>query len=257
MRTMCQNSSLRSSPAVESLETRCCPSASIGIRGQLLLIRGDAAANTVAIQDDGAGNVTASIDGKSVTGSNIHGIFVDTRGGDDSVSYTLANPLETREFFGIRTGGGADTVTLDFSKGIAAGGHLRLGVSSGGGADNVSANLGSIAAGASAKVNIETGDGDSTVNVGFTGWLDGGLSTRIKSGDGNNNLTANYDVNAGSTGSLRSKIEAGDGNNDLTMNITGAGAATLKALHAKIEAGTGTNTIVNTSNVVVETGESD
>jgi hypothetical protein len=255
MRMVRHNSTRRFLPAVESLEARWCPSVSIGVRGQVLFIRGDAAANTVAIQDDGSGNVTANIDGKSVSGSNIHRIYVDTHGGGDTINYSLTNPLQTREFLGIETGAGNDTITLDFSQGVAAGGRLGVGVQTGGGDDNVSATLGSIAAKASASVNIETGDGNSTVNFGFTGALNGSLSTRLESGDGNNTVTNNYTVDAGSTGRLRTKVEVGDGNNNLTMNILGDGVSTLKALYAKLEACSGMNTIVNTPNVVVDMGD--
>src|SRR5437899_9350407 len=99
-------------PRCEALEHRCCPSANIVTLGHTMFVIGDAAANTVTIQDDGHGNVTASITSPtgtaSATKSGINAILVDTRGGDDVINYALTGDVVQRMALAIYAGTGND-----------------------------------------------------------------------------------------------------------------------------------------------------
>src|SRR5262249_9395724 len=88
--------STRFVPQLEGLEDRNCPSF-IAVHGHTLLIFGDNSADTISIMDSGNGMVTGMINGQSATGTAIHNVVVHSRGGDDTLTYTLTNPLTTSE----------------------------------------------------------------------------------------------------------------------------------------------------------------
>src|SRR3954466_16053812 len=85
--------SLRFTPRVEQMEERRVPAASINVIGNSLVIIGDNSANAIDIQDNGAGSVSATIDGKSASGTDIRKIVVIGRGGNDTLNYTLTGAL--------------------------------------------------------------------------------------------------------------------------------------------------------------------
>src|SRR5262245_32308544 len=91
----------KSSPKLEALEDRSCPS-SISLNWHALTITGDDTANLVTVLDGGHGNVTASVrnaNGTTVTRSytGITSIAINTAGGNDTVNYALTAPLTTSE----------------------------------------------------------------------------------------------------------------------------------------------------------------
>src|SRR5262245_30457764 len=66
-------------------------------QGQTLVIRGTNGDDTVTIQDDGMGGITAVLtrsDGttQTFTGTNVRNLIVDTRGGNDTVTFTQNGP---------------------------------------------------------------------------------------------------------------------------------------------------------------------
>src|SRR5262249_39682607 len=156
----------KSRPGLEALETRDCPTIHLGVVGNALFVLGDAADNKVAITDDGKGAVTATIDGRSISGTAIRPILVDTQRGNDTFSYTLTGPLAGKRTLAVELGAGNDTGTLDASKGITSG-ALRAELEGGDGLDTLSATIGSIAAGARAAVEVEGGKGNDTINTIF------------------------------------------------------------------------------------------
>jgi hypothetical protein len=248
-------------PRCETLEGRDCPSGfsgglGVSVVGHTLVVRGDNNANAVTITDDGQGNVSATIDGKSASGTGINKIIVDTKGGDDTVKYTLTGALAASEVVFIELGRGTDSATLDFSPGVNAG-KLRVAVE-GHGTDTINATFGSIAAGAAVRASFEGGRGDNTINTTFSGDLNGSLSLSAEGGRGNDTIATNVTVNAGSTGKLAARVEGGDGTNNLTLNVNDNtvtnGKTGLARLRATIEANAG-DTVTSTSNVKVDTDD--
>src|SRR5262245_26669516 len=80
-----QNAVLR----LEQLESRWCPSCTVTKFGSTLRITGDAMNNNVAIVDNGAAGIVVTCDGvTSPAAKNITRILVDTKAGDDTVTYT-------------------------------------------------------------------------------------------------------------------------------------------------------------------------
>jgi hypothetical protein len=244
-------------PRCEALEARDCPSSVPGafVTGHTLVVQGDANANTVAITDDGQGNVTATIDGKSVTGAHINRVVVNTGAGNDTLNYTLTGSLAVSEAVFIQMGTGTDSATLDFTPGVSKG-NLRLSAE-GKGTDTITASLGSIAAGASVRADLEGANGNDNLAVNFSGLLNGSLGVKAEGGKGNDTITGTITINAGSTGRLNAKVEGGAGTDNLTLNVTDnsadpvTGKTGLARLRAKIEANPN-DTVTHTPNVTVE-----
>src|SRR4051812_35631293 len=100
----------RTSPRLEALEERNCPSASISVFFGTMLVIGDSSDNVVTISDSGSGGVTASITSSSNivtrTASHIRNILVLTGDGDDTVNYTLTGTLSGFHSLSVNLGGG-------------------------------------------------------------------------------------------------------------------------------------------------------
>ena len=242
-------------PNFERLEARDQPAVGVGVFGHALLVQGDANANTVSISDDGHGNVTATIDGKSASGAGINKIIVDTGAGNDTVNYKLTGALAVSEAVFIELGKGTDAATLDFTAGVNKG-NLAVKVE-GAGTDTITASFGSIAAGASASARFEGGAGNDTITTTFTGQLDGSLGLAAEGQGGNDTIATNVTIAAGSVGKLEAKVEGDGGTDNLTLNVVDntvnstTGKTGLARLKASIEGGPN-DTITHTSNVKVE-----
>src|SRR5262249_25541642 len=95
----------------EPLEGRDCPA--VITFGGTLLVLGTAGADTVDITDDGAGNLSVTLNGTTQTAKGIKAVAVLTGGGDDTVTYTLTGDQTGVRAIGVDTGTGNDTVTLN------------------------------------------------------------------------------------------------------------------------------------------------
>lgn len=156
---------------LEALENRCCPSAlsALAVHGSTLVVKGDNTANNVAITDDGQGNVTATMDGKTVTGSGIRTIIVNTRGGDDVVSYTWTGSLTADQHLVLHLGKGDDQVLLDASQGMQAS-RVKIDLHGNDGDDQVTAKLGAVD-GTNFFLNANLGKGDDLLDVTLANML--------------------------------------------------------------------------------------
>src|SRR5262245_54586459 len=92
-------------PVLETLENRCCPS-TIAVHGNVLLIQGNNQANVVTISDDGQGGISATLDGKTASGTGITNIVMILKNGDDSVTYAATGKLESSLHVVIQAGRG-------------------------------------------------------------------------------------------------------------------------------------------------------
>jgi hypothetical protein len=244
---MALSHSRSSRPALELLEARDCPAVSLNVFGSTLVVTGDDANNTVTITDDGNGNVTATGDGRTVNAGGINQIVVDTRCGNDTFRYTLTGALEGDRSLSVKLGRGTDNGTIDAQAGVARG-TFAVNLDGEDDADTLSATLGSIAAGARADVRVEGDGGNDTINVAFSGELDGELRLRADGDDGDDTITGTVALAAGSTGRLDAEVRGGNGNDRLTLNVTGDTGA-LDSFEARIDGGDGTDTFTATANV--------
>ncbi len=167
----------RSYLRLEALEDRCCPSG-ISFNPQLhtLTLTGDGGNDTFTVRDSGNGTVSATvIDGHghrtTLTRSGVQHIAIQSGNGNDDIRYTLANRLTASEQLSVNLGNGQDTVSLDFSKGVAAP-SLSVGVAGGQGSDQVDAVFGAIH---NTRLNFATrlGAGPSQYNAAIDGALSG------------------------------------------------------------------------------------
>src|SRR5262245_31949882 len=86
-------------PRLENLEGRLCLSVTVASvekpNGTELRITGDAAANNIKIIDQGNGHVDVTNGNGKLLGSadDVRAIRLEAKGGADSISYALVNPL--------------------------------------------------------------------------------------------------------------------------------------------------------------------
>jgi hypothetical protein len=272
-------------PRLECLEERCTPT-TLAVHGSTLLVLGDNNANTIAITDDGHGNVSATLDGNSVSGTGIKHVVVNTRGGDDTVTYTLTGQLTQNEKLQFQLGKGTDKLTLDFSKGLANS-HLAVDVN-GHGTDTVTstfgdfnnsnlyyrANLGkgddsvvttlagNILGTSQVRFNVNTGKGDDTVQFNAQGAtnpngppsgvkIDSGaaLDINVNGGKGADTITVNYE--GVDNGKLGLNLRGGPGADTITANVT-ADAGSTGSIRAVERGGPGDDNL--TLNVTDNSG---
>jgi hypothetical protein len=203
----------------EHLENRDCPA--IFVHGGVLAVIGTSGADTVDITNDGAGNVTATLNGTTREASGIRAVAVYTGGGNDAVTLD-AGDLTRRFAFAVFGGGGDDTL---------------------------SATVGGVAAGAAATVVLDGGAGNDTISTSAAGEIDGYLAVALTGGFGTDTILGEIDVAAGSTGRVAAAVAGGVGDDDLTLNVTGDGLDELASLRARLHGGPGTDTGVATDNV--------
>jgi hypothetical protein len=246
-------------PRLETLEDRWQPSCVVINSGPTLLIIGDNADNSVAINDDGAGSITATCDGTSSSFDGIQRVVIKTRGGNDHIEYELdpnADLVSARKLQ-IETGTGDDFVSLNFQGEIQA--ALRTYLKTGIGDDIVLARFGTITGGAgpgpgpesqhALNVNAQLQDGDDTFDV----FLEGGIVNifraviRVQGGTGDDSLNAHaLDTDILTTVGFSSKLSVslrGDDGEDF-IGIDFAGTMANSAVDFRADGGRGDDTIV-------------
>jgi len=263
-------------PQLEALEDRNCPSF-IGVRGNTLLIMGDPTADTVSITDNGNGTITGTIDGQSATGTTINHVVVHTRGGDDTLTYTLTSPLTSPLHLQIDMGSGNDSATLDFSPGVMDT-RLKVDFTGGNGNDTLTTMFGAVT---NSKVNFRSnlGKGDDTFDNTLLGNIVGDSAVRflVQGGKGADTLgfhAANTNIDAGAkldvnlfggkgndtinvdyqgvlNGKLRLNADGGPGDDTITANLT-LNAGSTGELRGHMRGGPGNDTL--TFNVIDNSG---
>jgi hypothetical protein len=257
-----RNQSRRFRPELELLEGRDCPSFIVTAIPHTLLIVGDAGDNIVQITDKGNGTVTASVDGgAAVTRSGINLILVQTRGGNDTVNYSLTGALTTPRVLTIDLGSFTDTaanknaVTLDFG-GNEIDSYFAAAVVGTAGQDTVNTANFTGAIKEFAALAVYGGGGADTINVAYQGTLTGALVLYLDGQGGDDNVSATVKLGSGSTGSLAAVVEGGDGNDTLTLQVQDNSPSTLTHFFALLDGGAGTDSCTATSNVKVINCES-
>ena len=203
----------------EHLENRDCPA--IFVFGGYMTVIGTSGADTVEITNDGAGTVTATLNGTTREASGIRAVAVYTGGGNDAV--TLDAGDATRSFAFAAFGGGGN--------------------------DTLSATVGGVAAGAAAAIVLDGGVGNDTISASAAGEIDGYLAVALAGSFGTDTILGEIDAETGSTGRVAAAVAGGFGDDNLTLNVTGTGLGGLASLRAVLRGGPGTDTGVATDNV--------
>jgi hypothetical protein len=163
---------------------------------------GNNAADTISIQDDGAGVISGTATGPGGGAApfgpffNIRQVNVNTNGGDDTVTYQftgdmLGGPFAKRRIT-VNLGQGEDKFLLDASADIDLGKKARLNVQAFGGID----------------------DGRDQLTARYEGEMDGRFLLTMHGGDGNDNVSADVLFDQGSAGRFRARL-FGDAHDDV------------------------------------------
>jgi hypothetical protein len=229
-----------------------------------MTVRGDNQANQIAITDDGHGNISATIDGHTASGTGIKHVVVEGRKGDDTISYTLTGVLVRKEKLEFRLGQGTDQLTLDFTQGATAA-HLNIDVD-GSGADTISSTFGDLN-NTDLDYNASLGRGAGTMTTALDGNILGTshVHFNVHSGPGNdsvqfkavgapdpNNPTGpplGVQVDARST--LAFNVDGGPGQDGIVLDYAGDLGGKLRI---GLNGGRGADTI--TTNVTADTTSS-
>jgi len=278
----------RLGPRFESLESRLCLSVSVSTiekpNGTELKITGDAAANVINIVAEGDGHVRVTNGNGKLLGAadDVRAIKLDTKGGADTVSYSLVDPLARAQKLIFDLGAGKDSLNLDLTQGVT-GVNLNVEVEGGDGADTIDVLAGSLTA-ARLKLDINGGAGKDAISLSDSNLaidvdsalvahlagnegadlidttLDGVILGRVNytagGGKGQDIVTGNITVASGSTGELHAKERGGKGLDTVTLNViddSGEDETALAVLDAKIFDRIGGDLLEHTDNVAVET----
>jgi len=257
-------------PRVERLENRWCPAVDVFLYGRSMIIRGDANNDLINIQDDGQGNVSATISNTassdSLSASGVLSVVVYGNNGDDTVNYNLTADLVQRRNIYLYLGNGNDQANLNLNAGLDAGGDLYSVFAGGAGNDSINTDLGAIVR---ARVNLfeYLQANDDASDIDFNGLID--LSTvnvHVDANHGNDNL----DVMLGSIADSRVNVKLyGQTGNDtidasfaglllLNSNITGLSSVNISTWDgygndnvtysaAGVDVGAGSTLALNTS----------
>lgn len=228
----------------EPLERRDCPA--ILSLGGLVIVLGTSGADTVDITDDGAGNLSVTLNGTTRTIDDAAAVTVLTLGGNDTINYTLSGDQTGLSAVVVDAGAGDDAVTLTAGN---IGGQFGFAAGGGAGADTLTATIGGVTVDATAIIALDGGGGIDTINADAVGEYDGEFALALSGGSGNDAVSGTIDVAAGSTGEVVAVVSGGIGDDDLTLNVTGDGLPELGNLIAVLDGGPGTDTATATDNV--------
>jgi hypothetical protein len=162
-------------PRLQAFDDRSLPSvtASVVPGSSILQITGDAAANTITIQDNGqATGLVVVGDGQTFTfAQTILAIVVDTGDGNDTVGYNLLGPLTGTRSISVDLGRGADTFTANLSgQTLTALANLDISAYGRGGVDTLILNAQGVNTEANSILNVyfEGGAGKDKITLGYT-----------------------------------------------------------------------------------------
>jgi hypothetical protein len=192
---------------IESLESRTLFAATVSVSGSTLSIVGDAAAQTVIIQDEStasAHDTTVSLD------ANGDGLF--TEPGD--LNHVVYNGITT---FDLNLGKGADKVIINLA-GPYEGANKQFFVDGGNGNNAISFTnaIGNTIRNSNVLLNIITGRGADSVTLDLGQFSSSKFTSTINTGDGNDTLLVNGNGFVGnSTVDISADMGAG---NDIATN---------------------------------------
>jgi hypothetical protein len=219
-------------PFLEVLEDRRLLAVSITVDGSTLFIKGSNSANTVVIMDTGsatAGNfVGSTIDGITtgdLAGTVITHVVVKLKDGSDTVTYSLSGDVVAPRDCTVNFGSGKDTFTFTEGEDISASGALAFYLNNNGG-------------------------GADTIDISYSGELDGNLVASIVGGSGKETVDSDYTFSSGSAGFFNANYNMGEGNDSVTLSAVNLASSSATIL-ALVDGDDGDDTCTVTPNVSV------
>ena len=232
-------------PNLEVLENRCCPSTvSLNPTTHLLTLTGDSSNSSIVVRDDGHGDVqvyglAGATSAHSLKYAGVTAIEIDSKTGKDNVDYALTGALTKSEKLTLNLGKSADTVKLDFSKGISA---PSLGITvngAGGGDQQVTAVFGTIT-NTNVQLTAHLGDNWNLFSTLLNGDLNGyaAVNVNVQGGKGNDGISVQAHDSIAATARL--SVVAGEaGYGTVHVDYTGKLAGACPSRSRPEPAGTG------------------
>jgi hypothetical protein len=209
------------SPSVEVLEDRTCPS-SIVLQGHNLLITGNSNSDIITVRDGGRGNVSVNVrdsGGHVLThsSSGVQSIQIKALGDDDKVDYALTGALTVSESINLDLGSHSNTAVMNFGPGVSAP-ALRVSVVGGSNDDALQAVFGAIH---NSNVDFETnlGNGNDHVVANFNGDLTGTTHVLFRAVCGSGYDGVDVAVNANISDHAFMDVEALGGAHSDTLHV--------------------------------------
>jgi hypothetical protein len=218
-------------PALEALEDRWCPAASISLvfpspfSGHVV-VSGSNLADTVTVTIDDAHNLVTvqardafSSTTRSFAASAVSAIDVVGRGGNDSVFCRLASDMTRARHVNLWLGDGDDRAVLDFGllKSHAISANLGVFVDGGSGNDSVRADFGDVNARNLAFLAL-MGDGNDRVQANLWGILRGTQAHFGEFGQGGDDFVRFYNDNGSWPSALLDvNLDGGAGNDRVSL----------------------------------------
>lgn len=255
----------------------------------ILLVTGTNKADVINITDNGTdavGNITLTFgNGQTYTSkTGVSLVQVQSKGGNDQVSYTLTGDLVVTRTIQVSLGAGNDQFTADIPANINNPDGLNIEAYGNAGNDTMDvkqsgatlagtfypylegdagndrltyAGIGTIAAGASVSPAFSGGAGNDSITSNYMGQINGNYiyNLSMDGGAGNDTLTNTIQVGANSTGTVGTSsavpaiVEGGNGNDKITYAIFVDPTATQAQIFASAFGGAGKDTVQQTSNV--------
>ena len=232
-----------------------------------LVVEGDAASDTVVLRDNGAGGISVSATGNpNLTFVGIKNIVVNTRGGDDRVSYNLVRnlqPGQTRNV-DVRTEAGNDVFLANLYRppfltlpavgsDLLANSRLVIGGMGGEGNDQMRVDATKdvdVAAGAALKMILFGERGNDSLGATYRGENDGAVSIReLDGGTGNDVIRGYYYADPGSAGVAGGLVHGREGDDTMSLYMYGPNISPVSILdggpHVTKDIGFANVTVIN------------
>jgi hypothetical protein len=242
-------------PCLEALEDRCLPASVSVLPGGTLLVLGTRRPDHVQIVDNGTNavnNVTLVVNRRVFDpGVAITNVNVFTRGGGDSVVYTLTGPLlrGVARSVSVNLGSGNGSFRARVRGTLQTASTLTVSAR-GTGSDILSLNdPADINAGATLVAAFKGGDVANAISTTYQGQLRGTLVVFAEGGAGPDTIDGVFTLTNGSSGTLSAQELGGFGDDSLFMNVLQINAFDRPALAAAIDGGPGVNHCTASSNV--------
>jgi hypothetical protein len=211
----------------------------------------------------GAGGATSHVNFAGPLSNSLATVTFQGGSGKDHVFAQLAGSFSNSnlQFLGTLGSGGSsfdleavgtaqDPITLQNSV-------VHFDIDGGSGGNTITFNAGSVNVDTTSRLNLETcsGTGNDTVNVSYSGQMNGELDLDLQGGPGNDTMHTTLTLAQGSTGRFRGQMLGGKGDDVMSFLVydhsNPGGKSTLSLLDALLDGGSGHNTLSATPNVKV------
>jgi len=191
-----------------------------------------------------------------ILGSTVNS-YVDASAGNDQVDLSLGTVLDSRVSLRNFLSAGDDGMTARLSGAVRGNSYVSLATWDGWGNDTTTydAAFVDVASGATLSLSSNSYQGTDTVDLTWSGDLDGRLRVLITGGMLSDDFSANLSAQLGSTGALYASMIGWWAPDNLTLNVfdnSGIASSALSVLSAYLNGGWfGSNNCTHTSNVTV------